>query len=213
VVYAASAGVLARVMAAERSGTGALVLGYTPSEDPIERHIFLSEAHEVAERFNTTALVDDEATADALRRGAGAGLVHLSCHGYFNHDDPLASGVMLKDGVLAARDWMGLRLDAELLTLSACETGFSRVGRGDEIASLSRALLGAGAAAALLTLWTVNAQSTKEWMLEFYDACWDSRGRRRMSKAAAFQQATLALRARYPDPIFWAPFVLTGSGE
>jgi CHAT domain-containing protein len=120
---------------------------------------------------------------------------------------------MLNDGVFTARDWMGLRHEAELMTLSACESGFSRVGRGDEIASLSRALLGAGAATTLLTLWTVNAQTTKEWMLDFYDACWDSQGRRRMPKALAFQQATLALRARYPSPVFWGPFVLIGSGQ
>jgi CHAT domain-containing protein len=103
-------------------------------------------------------------------------------------------------------------LQAELVTLSACQTGFSDVNPGDEIAGLSRSLFYAGAQAVLLTLWSVRADTTLEWMLDFYRRVWTPQGTPRCSKVLAFQQAVLALRKKYPDnPAIWAPFILMGN--
>jgi CHAT domain-containing protein len=186
-------------------------MGFTPHADPVERYLLVSEAEAIAENFDAAPLLDAAATGAAIREQAPqACLVHLACHGRFDRNDPLASGVLLADGLFAGREWMRLRLRAELVTLSACETGFSRVSRGDEIASLSRVMLSAGAVSVLLTLWEVYSETTREWMLDFYDAAWDADGRPGQPKAMAFQHATLALRKRYPDPVYWAPFVLAG---
>jgi CHAT domain-containing protein len=128
----------------------------------------------------------------------------------FDARDPLNSGLLLADGKFTAREWMELSLQADLITLSACESGFTRTGRGDEIAGLSRALLYAGTSTALLTLWQVDAATTLAWVLDFYNELRSPAGHKIKSEAAAFRHATLSLRARHPDPVHWAPFILVG---
>jgi CHAT domain-containing protein len=214
VVYAPSAAVLTRTL--ERTqpqdkSTRPLVLGYTASSDPVERALFLNEAREIATYFACSPVIDAAANIGILLKYAPtASRIHLSCHGRFNRDDPLVSGVDLADGTFSARDWMGLQLRADLVTLSACETGFSDVGQGDEIVGLMRALLYAGASSALLALWSVTAATTLEWMLDFYRLV-GSNTIDKQSKALAFQQATIASYERYPDPYYWAAFVLVGN--
>jgi len=216
VVYAPSINVLLRLLEAEAGSTdtttgSALVMGYTPSTDQRERSLFLGEANAVADRFRTSALLDDQANRSAVMLSAPvARVIHLSCHGSFNSDDPLSSGLLLADGVLSARDLMELSLQADLVTVSACESGFSSASKGEELEGISRALLYAGSSSSLLALWQVNAETTLEWMIDFYGRTRDSVGNKIMDDATAFQQATLALKARHPDPVFWAPFVLIG---
>ena len=214
VVYGPSAGILVRVLAAAEArpaGSAGLVMGYTPGRDAGERELFLGEARAVAAELGCGALLDDDASTAALRaRAASADVIHLSCHGIFDREDPLASGVRLADGDVTAREWMRLRTRADLVTLSACESGFSEVGRGDELTGLAHALLYAGASSALLTLWSVSALTTRAWMTDFYGRLRGGGGRQRVPIALAFQQATCALLDRNSDPYYWAPYVLTG---
>jgi CHAT domain-containing protein len=118
--------------------------------------------------------------------------------------------VLLASGEFTLQDWMRLPLEADLVTLSACQTGISDVGRGDDLTGLTRALLYAGASSALVTLWSVRADTTQAWMQDFYGRVWDAQGAKRVDEATAFRQATLALRERHPDPYVWAPFALVG---
>ena len=73
------------------------------------------------------------------------------------------------DGVYTARRFLARRLQVELVTLSACQTGISRSLGGDEISGLSMALLTAGARSLLLGLWSVSAVTTAVMMVDFYD--------------------------------------------
>jgi tetratricopeptide (TPR) repeat protein len=212
VAYAPSAAVLARTLeAASTGGSSALVMGYTPNADPVERALFEGEAQSIAAHLHTPSLLGRKADAEALQqRGPGARIIHLSCHGHFRADDPAASEVHLASGDFTTRDWMALPLRADLVTLSACETGLSEIGAGDDLTGLTRAILYAGASSALVTLWSVRVDTTLEWMLNFYGRAWDEWGNRKATKALAFQQATLALREQHPDPYHWAPFTLVG---
>jgi CHAT domain-containing protein len=174
---------------------------------PEEAAEFEGEADAVANLLGAVAhhhaarstVVDGVATADAI---------HMACHGYFAPADPLASGVVLADGVLTARDWLGLQLRSDLVALSACETGQQAVRTGDELVGLTRALLQAGSASVLLTLWRVYSDAAEDWMTHFYTALGASSAAR-WKRARAFQAATLALQSD-PDPRAWAPFVLVG---
>lgn len=153
-----------------------------------------------------------EATATLLKELApSASLIHLSCHGMFNPNEPLASSIQLADGNFTAYQWLQLGLQADLVTLSACQTGMSDIRPGDDLVGLMRAILFAGASSLLMTLWSVNARSTLQWMLTFYENIWDDQGLQKLDKAKAFQLATLALKRKYPDPYFWAPFKLIGN--
>jgi CHAT domain-containing protein len=191
----------------------ALVFGYTPSESEKEQNAFLGEANEIAQMFGVTAISGQAATPQALSHLAPkASWIHLSCHGNYQTLDPLSSQVTLHGGSFTARDWMKLALNAELITLSACQTGIQEINQGDEIMGFPRALFYAGTRTTLLTLWKVDAEATKIWMTNFYHALKECQpGSNR--KAAAFQQATLALKEKYPAPYYWAPFILIGDAN
>ena len=95
-------------------------------------------------------------------------MLHLATHGDFRADNPLFSGLALADGSLTTLDCFNLRLRASLVTLSGCQTGRSVVSGGDELLGLTRALLSAGAASLVLSLWAVEDISTARLMEAFY---------------------------------------------
>ena len=212
-------------------GRPSVVMGYTDADPTTdkgaeERDIFLGEARAVAGRLGVAPLLDQAATAAALDEAIQQPLrrLHLSCHGYFQPGDALASGVLLADGagesaVYTARQFMARRLRADLVTLSACRTGISGSLGGDEMAGLSMGLLSAGARSLLLGLWSVASRTTAALMDDFY-ARLDGMDGAGGTKAETLRRVMLAFRAgdMMPpqagfdpaDPYYWAPFVLVG---
>ncbi len=172
----------------------------------------LAEARQVARRLTaSTSLLEGEATRSNLEAQARtAGIIHLATHGEFRIDAPLFSTLYLADGPLTATDVFNLELNASLVTLSACQSGVSGIGAGDELVGFSRAFLYAGTASLLMSLWRVEDQATASLMDRFYDGL--LQGQR---KPAALRQAQLALLRgdegeMYRHPFFWAPFFLIG---
>lgn len=150
------------------------------------------EARAVALLTNGDILIGRDLRVERLLQLAEKyGLIHFSCHGSFDPDQPLASALQLgPEEQLSAMDVIEhLRLRCALVTLSACESGLSRVRRGDELMGLVRAFRYAGAAAVLCTLWRVDERSTRIFMELFY-----RRVREGASYAAALRQAQLELR-------------------
>jgi hypothetical protein len=192
----------------ERDALGALVVGC--SLNGVLPHT-LSEAQQVNRRLQGAILLEGEATRNNLEAQAGnAQIIHLATHGEFRPEAPLFSTLYLADGPLTATDVFNLELNASLVTLSACQSGASAVGGGDELVGFSRAFLYAGAASLLMSLWRVEDQATTHLMDRFYRALLDSQ-----RKPAALRQAQLALLRgqegdRYRHPYFWAPFFLVG---
>jgi CHAT domain-containing protein len=152
------------------------------------------------------ALLDDQATLAALREHApAADVLHLACHGQFRPDNPLFSALRLGDGWLTVREAYGLELNCGLATLSACETGVSAIAPGDELIGLARGFFSAGAPAVLVSLWTVDDESTATLMSLFYGRlCAGDR------PAAALRFAQCQLLRQRAHPFFWSPFVLLG---
>jgi CHAT domain-containing protein/tetratricopeptide (TPR) repeat protein len=167
-----------------------------------------SEVHAVAEAFGgaATVLLDADANLSNLRRALpGADVLHLACHGQFRADSPYFSSLQLADGALTLREAAALPLKASLVTLSACETGLSRIAPGDEMLGLVRGFLLGGAPCVMATLWTVDDAGTASLMRDFYRA-WAGG----TAPAQALRAAQRALRERQPHPYHWAPFVLHG---
>ncbi len=172
--------------ASAQDGSAPLVVGYAPDLRHAE-----AEAHTVASLLDGHLLLGSQATQSAfLQTAAHAPLIHLSCHGTFDAQAPLQSGLFLADGLLTAAALLNRPpfLQAELVTLSACESGRSGVLGGDELLGLVRAFLAAGAPAALVSLWAVDELSTRLLMRFFYTAVTQG-----VSIAAALRQAQLAL--------------------
>lgn len=155
---------------------------------------------------HATALTENSATAEALRRNsASVDLLHLACHGQFRSDNPLFSALRLADGWFTVRDAYGLKLDNALVTLSACETGANVVAPGDELIGLARGFFSAGARAVLLSLWMVDDETTEKMMVDFY-----AETRRGRPLAESLRTAQLKILHERPHPFFWSPFVLVG---
>lgn len=171
------------------------------------------EAEAIAKLLNTTAITGNQATKVAmLQLFPQARLIHLATHGSFDNIPGFSSWIALApspsdSGILTAEDIFHLKLNAELIVLSACETGRGKI-TGDGVIGLSRSLIAAGVPSAIVSLWNVNDQSTKLLMTEFYRH-WLSNG----DKAQALRQAMLATMKQYPNPRDWAAFTLIGEPE
>lgn len=205
---APSAGVLARCRERRRRPNRNSVVMAVP--DPRVPRI-LEEAHLVAQTIpDAKLLLDEAASLEAFDRyGPDCRILHLAAHGIFRRDNPMFSALQLADTRLSMLDLNRMRLNVELLTLSACSTGLTVAVGGDELLGLMRGFLQAGARSLLVTLWEIDDTSTKEFMRRFYREV--GRG---SSLAAAVQSAMREVRERYPHPYFWAPFLLVGeSGE
>ena len=144
--------------------------------------------------------------------------IHFATHGVMDEKNPEKSGLVLsrenlstEDGVLRADEISGLELNADLVVLSACQTGIGKMIRGEGMIGLSRSFIYAGAPSVVMSLWSVADQSTSILMKRFYENLID----KKQSKAVALQQARISMikDEQYAHPFFWAPFVLTGDWQ
>ena len=172
---------------------------------------FDMEAKKVANFFRTKAYIDSEATIASVFDNQDNDIIHISCHGEFDLDNPHISGITMFDGSLTVKDILKMRLNTELVTLSACCTGLSRYTHGNEMIGFTRAVLYAGAPSVVVSLWSVYGPSTEDLMYEFYSYLTGQNIEHQCSdKAVALQQAQINLMKKYPHPFYWAPFILIG---
>ena len=165
------------------------------------------EAERIAARFGGDSYRETDANR-ALLDATPRQILHLSVHGKHRMDQPDFSYLQLADGALYTDDLFQHDLSYELVTLSACETGRSRIAAGDEPIGLGRGFLFAGAGALLASLWRVDDALTPEFMELFYSNL-DAGA----SKAAALREAQLSLLRAHPGlhPAYWGAFELIGS--
>ena len=168
------------------------------------------EIHTLAALFpNSVMLTEDRATrANLFDAAPRARFLHLASHGYFRRDNPMFSFLKLADANLHFYSLLDLRLNAEMVTLSACHTGVNKVFPGDELHGLVRGFLYAGAPSVVASLWAVSDRSTADFMREMY-----SQIRAGATKRAALRHAQLSIKDAYGHPYYWAPFVLMGNPE
>jgi tetratricopeptide (TPR) repeat protein len=154
------------------------------------------------------------ATKRAVQAALGNhGILHLATHGFADTKNPLASFVVLapesegEESLLYASDLLTLDLPADLVVLSACQTGLGLVS-GDGVIGLSRALLIAGARTVLVSLWNVDDAATADLMRLFYEHYLATD-----NKAAALRHAMTTFHANpeTASPHLWAAFYLIGA--
>jgi CHAT domain-containing protein len=216
VAYLPAAAALVRTRSRREGGPTLLALAPARAGLPYARQ----EAQGVADLFpgSHRLLLGRGATEGSFKRAApDHRVLHLATHGYFNKMNPLFSGLELEkdqedNGRLEVHEILGLRLDADLVTLSACETalGSGQLAEdpaGDDLVGLTRAFLSAGSDAVLATLWEVNDRSTLRLMRRFYRSL---PGAGRAASLALAQRSLCRGPDRFRHPYFWAPFVLVG---
>jgi CHAT domain-containing protein len=111
-----------------------------------------------------------------------------------------------EDGYLQTFEVYNLKLNAELVALSGCNTGLGRLRKGEGLLGMARAFQYAGAKNLLVSLWPVNDKSTAELMRRFYHGM-----RKGLTKSRALQKAKIEMLVSEQspgDPFYWGPFVL-----
>ena len=143
--------------------------------------------------------------------------IHLATHGFVNSEKPELSGVQLshlqgdsQEGVLYSNDVYGLKLNCDLLVLSACETGLGKIMKGEGIVGLSRAFIYAGSKNLLVSLWKVSDNSTSQMMTEFYQLLLKEKNELNYAEILQKAKLMLILDKNYSRPYYWAPFILIG---
>lgn len=173
-IYVPGARYLAARLADRRPAAASgrmLAIGYNGSARAAPLTHAEEEAQEVARMMGGEALVGPLAAAAARPESvAGRQRLHLACHGWFDEAQPLSSYLEIGPGqrLTGEEILQAWRLEAELVTLSACQTGVSHLLRGDEPMGLIRALLSAGAARVVVSGWRVDDQATRRLMRAFY---------------------------------------------
>ncbi len=132
-------------------------------------------------------------------------LIHFATHAVLDQAAPHQSRILLHDTALTALDVFDLSLDAQLVTLSACQTALGQGGQGDEWLGLTRAFFFAGAHAVLATLWPVEDAAVVEVIERFYRHWLE-----RENAAQALRLAQLEMIGAGYSPYQWAPFELIG---
>jgi tetratricopeptide (TPR) repeat protein len=205
----------------------------------------LPSSREEAKAVGDVLLIDKDASEDRLREALAKRprwrSVHFACHGLVDPERPTLSSLALTpsggdDGFLTALDVFRMTIPADLVVLSACETGKGKVYGSEGIVGLTRAFMFAGSPRVLCSLWKVDDAATRELMTKFY-ALWNPKdGSKPMGAAAALVAAQAYVRtheADVPDveatqreghavtrrvrhwehPYFWAAWVLWGLSD
>jgi CHAT domain-containing protein len=193
----------------------------SPFEKGIPRLVFSRrEAQAIlAVRPNSFAALDFRANRAAAISGelAKYGIIHFATHGLVNSEHPELSGILLsmvdergarQDGFLQLSDIYDLSLPADLVVLSACESGLGKTVKGEGLIGLTRGFMYAGAARVVATLWKVDDSATAELMGEFYRQMFINK--KRPPEALKEAQLSISRQKRWQSPYYWAGFVLQG---
>lgn len=180
------------------------------------------EAAESARLFkagNSDLFLGEKATETAFKSLplTNYKIIHLAAHAVVDDKNPMRSSVILtadnnhaEDGLLQMREIFNLRLNADLVTLSACQTGLGQFIRGEGISSLSRAFFYAGSSSVCVSLWPVNDETTYQLMNRFYYYIRTGlpiKEALRKTKIEMIKSGVLA------HPCYWAPFVVSGKAD
>ncbi|MGB7202986.1 MAG: CHAT domain-containing protein [Pyrinomonadaceae bacterium] len=145
-------------------------------------------------------------------------ILHFATHGLIDEKRPELSGILLSlfdnegkqndGGFIRLQDVYGLRLNSDLVVLSACDTGIGKEIKGEGVMSLNNAFLQAGAKSVVSSLWKVDDTATKDLMTEFYRGMADDN----LTAAAALRGAQIKMYKdpRYRSPFYWAAFTASG---
>ena len=177
------------------------------------------EAIAIAPLLQTKALIGNQGRKAAIvQQMPSARIIHFATHGLLDDFQGLGvpGAIALapdgtgkdNDGLLTANDILDLKLTADLVVLSACDTGRGKI-TGDSVIGLSRSFFSAGVPSLIVSLWSVPDAPTAQLMTEFYTNWRD----RKLDKAQALRQAMLTTLKTHPNPRDWAAFTLIGEAE
>jgi CHAT domain-containing protein len=183
------------------------------TRDEAEKILALVPPSEQTKAFGLAAN-RDKATSEELSQYQ---IVHYATHGILDSSNPELSGLVFslvdergkpQNGFVRLHDIFNLDLPAQLVVLSACETGLGQNIRGEGLVGLTRGFMYAGAARVVVSLWSVDDEATSLLMVDFYRGMLQEG----LTAAAALRQAQIAMwqRQQWEAPYYWAAFTVQG---
>ena len=144
-------------------------------------------------------------------------MVHFATHGIIDNYHPELSGIVLslvdekgqpQNGFLRLYDLYNLKLSADLVVLSACQTALGKSIRGDGLVGLTRGFMYAGVPRVIASLWQIDDRASAELMKRFYQGMFEQK----LRPAAALRAAQISMHndKRWHEPHYWAAFTLQG---
>ncbi|MCH7412459.1 CHAT domain-containing protein [Belliella sp. R4-6] len=233
--YHYSAFLLKNTKSPTKSGKKVNFLGIAPSyagisentngkSTEITRESFASlpnnaaEVNEISVGFNSTILLASDAQESKFKEYASAAdIIHLATHSQINNSNPLLSSLVLMeneldDGYLHSYELFNLKLNANLVILSACNSGTGEYQKGEGIISIGRAFMYANVSNLLMSLWAIPDLSTKKLMTGFYEKI-----KKGEPYEAAIREAKLDYLVQADEntahPYYWAAFIYVGDVE
>ncbi len=169
-----------------------------------------AEAKTVAEILQVAPLIGKAADKQQVVKFLqDSPIVHLATHGLLGTlKGDIPGAIVLTNGFLTASEIFDMQLQADLVVLSACDTGRGDL-TGDGVVGLSRSLAVAGVPSVIVSLWEVSDDATKALMSEFYR----NLRVKKLAKSRALRQAMLTTMQEYPKPVLWSAFTLVGEGH
>jgi CHAT domain-containing protein/Tfp pilus assembly protein PilF len=167
----------------------------------------------------TDAFLREKATEDRLKSEplTDYRIIHFATHGLIDDKKPARSSIILsldqdpaEDGFLQMREVFDLKMNADLVVLSACQTGLGQFIRGEGIEGLSRAFFYAGSSSVLMSLWAVNDQATYQLMERFYRHLKSSENPMNALRRAKLEMIGSKILSH---PYYWAGFILNGKPD
>jgi CHAT domain-containing protein len=151
-------------------------------------------------------LVNKDALRNTVLRDSGnAQFIHMKVPIALRQDNPVLSGVEFADGMFCVPDIYSTQWNTNILSLGLIEPSVEMAGNTDDLLGLLRAFLYAGSRSVLLELWKIRPEPADEFFKRFYSEWLSGK-----SKQEAMRIAQSAVRADYPHPFYWAPFILSG---
>ncbi|MCP4439407.1 MAG: CHAT domain-containing protein [Aureispira sp.] len=175
------------------------------------------EVKMLSEMFDGTFLYDKDVNEQFFKEHASEyGIIHLAMHGLLDNSHPILSSLAftetadsIEDDFLCAYEIAHQHLHAQLVVLSACETGYGKFKQGEGVISLARSFMYAGVPSLVVSMWEVNDNSTARIMKLFYQNLAEG-----LDKAHALQKAKIdylnTAKGIAAHPVFWAPFIQLG---
>jgi CHAT domain-containing protein/tetratricopeptide (TPR) repeat protein len=173
-----------------------------------------------AKNFSASANVGTTANEDVVKNNSvkDFSILHFATHGIVDEINPELSKIFLQagtsgeDGSLYSGEIYNLQLQANLVTLSACQTGLGKISKGEGVIGLSRALVYAGAKNVIVSFWSVADESTAGLMTDFYSDLLGSSETSKPEFQKSLRNAKLKMigSGKYIAPYYWAPFILIG---
>lgn len=196
-------------------------MGFAPSFDSLSLATLPGakmEVQSISSVLEGLTFIGDDASELSLKSlVANSGLLHLATHAVIDEADPESSYLQFgksgdQDGRLHFFEIYDLDLNAQLVTLSACNTGFGKIQRGEGVMSLSRAFAYAGVPATVVSLWPASDKSTPQLMKYFYENLKNGQPKDvALNNARKSYLANAQGKARHP--FYWGGFVLIGDNS